>query len=122
MKDAATFSWQQFAVNLSGDSGAQLIERGFVPGRQRAAGVAVSIVDMNSDAPHDGEMHPDGDEVIYVLEGQFSLRLGVDDPVYIDVATGQGVVIPKGVWHKIHILAPCRLVTVTPGPGFEYKI
>ena len=121
MKDAATFSWQQFAVNLSGDSGAQLIERGFVPGRQRRAGVAVSIVDMNSDAPHDGEMHPDGDEVIYVLEGQFSLRLGVDDPVYLDVATGQGVVIPKGVWRKIHIVAPCRLVTVTPGPGFEYK-
>jgi mannose-6-phosphate isomerase-like protein (cupin superfamily) len=81
----------------------------------------VSIVEMNRDAPHDGEMHPDGDEVIYVLEGRFSVRLGVDDPAYVEVTAGQGIVIPKGVWHKIHILAPCRLVTVTPGPAFEYR-
>jgi hypothetical protein len=42
VKDAATFSWQQFAVNISGESDAQLIERGFVPGLQRPAGVAAS--------------------------------------------------------------------------------
>jgi mannose-6-phosphate isomerase-like protein (cupin superfamily) len=121
VKDATTFSWQQFAVNISGESNAQLIEPGFVPGLQRLAGVTVNILEMKSDAPHNGEMHPDGDEVIYVLEGRFSVRLGLDNPTYLEVAAGQGVVIPKGVWHKIHILAPCRLVTVVPGPGFEYK-
>jgi mannose-6-phosphate isomerase-like protein (cupin superfamily) len=102
MKDAAAFSWQQFAVNVSAGLDAQLIELGFRPSLERPAGMAVSIVEMNSDAPHDGEMHPDGDEVIYVLEGQFRVRLGVDDPSYIEVAAGQGVVIPSGVWHKIH--------------------
>lgn len=76
---------------------------------------------MNNDAPHDGEMHPDGDEVIYVLEGRFRVRLGTENPTDVEVGIGEGVVIPKGVSHKIHILAPCRMVTVTPGPGFEYK-
>ncbi len=121
VNDATTFSWQQFAVNLSAAFDARLIELGFRHALERPSGMVVSIIEMNIDAPHDGEMHPDGDEVIYVLEGRFSVRLGIDDPAYIEVATGEGVVIPKGVWHKIHILAPCRLVTVTPGPGFEYK-
>jgi quercetin dioxygenase-like cupin family protein len=121
VKNASSFSWQQFAVNLSAAFDAQFIELGFRQSIERPAGMVVSIMEMNVDAPHDGEMHPDGDEVIYVLEGQFRVRLGVDDPTYLEVAAGHGIVIPKGVWHKIHILAPCRLVTVTPGPGFEYK-
>jgi mannose-6-phosphate isomerase-like protein (cupin superfamily) len=121
MKDATAFSWQQFAVNVTSALDAQLIELGFRPSLDRPAGMAISIMEMNDDAPHDGEMHPDGDEIIYVLEGRFSVRLGVDAPAHVEVATGQGIVIPKGVWHKIHVLAPCRLVTVTPGPKFEYK-
>ncbi len=122
MKDATTFAWQKFGVTITTGLDAQLIELGFRSSLERPPGMAVSIMEMNNDAPHDGEMHPDGDEVIYVLEGRFSLRLGLNEPAYIEVAAGQAVVIPKGVWHKIHVLAPCRLVTVVPGPRIEYKL
>jgi len=121
MKQATVFSWQQFAANISNDLGATLVERRFGPAQERPAGVSINIVEMSNDAPHDGEMHPDGDEVIYVLVGRFRVRLETENPTDLEVASGQGVVIPKGVWHKIHILAPCRMVSVTPGPGFEYR-
>ena len=122
VKSAATFSWQKSAVHLSAEFDAQLFEAGFRSALARPAGMAVSFVEMTTDAPHNGEMHPDGDEVIFVLEGRFRVRLGGDDSEYIEVAAGQGVVIPRGVWHKIHVLAPCRLVTLTPGPRFEYQL
>lgn len=121
MKEPTKFSWQQFAVNISSDLGATLVERRAGPAQERPTGVSINIVEMNNDAPHDGEMHPDGDEIIYVLEGSFRVRLGTENPTDLEVASGQGVVIPRGVWHKIHILEPCRMVTVTPGPGFEYR-
>jgi mannose-6-phosphate isomerase-like protein (cupin superfamily) len=121
MKEPTKFSWHQFAVNISAELAATLVERRFGPAQARPAGVSINIIEMNSDAPHDGEMHPDGDEVIYVLEGRFRVRLGSENPTELEVGSGEGVVIPRGVWHKIHILAPCRMVTVTPGPGFEYR-
>ena len=35
----------------------------------RADGMTVGIIDMTTDAPHNGEMHPDGDELLYVISG-----------------------------------------------------
>jgi transposase len=36
-------------------------------------GMTVGIVTMEHDAPHGGEVHPDGDEVLYVISGGVSV-------------------------------------------------
>jgi quercetin dioxygenase-like cupin family protein len=77
---------------------------------------------MVSDAPHNGEMHPNGDEIIHVLSGKFRVTLDSPEPRVIEVSAGEGIIIRRGAWHKIHILEPCTLVTLTPGPGFEYRL
>jgi quercetin dioxygenase-like cupin family protein len=37
---------------------------------ERIAGMTLGIVTMNQNAPHGGEVHPDGDELIYVISGK----------------------------------------------------
>jgi len=86
----------------------------------RRDGMTVGIIEMASDAPHNGEMHPDGDELLYVISGSVevtwdgssdSLVLGPDD----------SCIIPKGEWHNVHILKPAKLIHITPGPGGEHR-
>jgi hypothetical protein len=36
----------------------------------RTDGLTVGIAHMTHDAPHDGELHPDGDELIYIISGR----------------------------------------------------
>ena len=36
---------------------------------QRIDGMTVGIVTMEENAPHGGEVHPDGDEILYLISG-----------------------------------------------------
>ena len=78
-------------------------------------------VTMSQDAPHNGELHPDGDELIYVCSGRVRVKLELDPDEYFDVEAGEAIVIPKGVWHKIHIIETAHLVAISPGPGFAFR-
>ena len=37
---------------------------------ERIDGVTIGIVSVTRDAPHKGEVHPDGDEILYVICGR----------------------------------------------------
>ena len=76
---------------------------------------------MSENSPHNGEMHPDGDEVLYLVSGRVRVVFP-DDPVDdVDVSPGDGLVVPKGMWHRVDILEPSRIVYLTPGPNNEYR-
>ena len=52
---------------------------------ERADAATLGIVTMLEDAPHGGEIHPDGDEILYVISGR--LRVTADaDPVGMETA------------------------------------
>lgn len=36
---------------------------------QRVDGMTIGFVSVTTDAPHKGEVHPDGDEILYVISG-----------------------------------------------------
>ena len=55
-------------------------------------GLTIGIAEMSENSPHDGEMHPD-----------------------------DGLVVPQGVWHRVDILSPSKIMYATPGPGGEYR-
>lgn len=84
-------------------------------------GLTIGIVDMSENSPHGGEMHPDGDEVLYLISGH--ARVVFEDERFddVDMQPGDGLVVPKGVWHRVDILAPCKIMYATPGPGGEYR-
>ncbi|MEM1436851.1 MAG: hypothetical protein AAGG11_22585 [Pseudomonadota bacterium] len=67
------------------------------------------------------EMHPAGDELVYLLEGDtdFILRLDGDDRRHRLSEPGSYVIVPKGVWHTAEPHRPSRALFVTPGQGTQ---
>ena len=67
------------------------------------------------------EMHPAGDEMVYLISGHTDLvlrtaegerRLTLKDP-------GSYAVVPRGAWHTAEPQAPTRLFFITPGEGTQ---
>ena len=85
-------------------------------------GVTFGVARMSANAPHGGEMHPDGDEILYLISGRANVVF-LDSPEDdIEMTPGDGLVVPKGVWHRVDILEPCQIVYVTPGPNNEFRL
>jgi mannose-6-phosphate isomerase-like protein (cupin superfamily) len=104
------------------DATARIVEQ--IPGRppRRIDGLTVGAPEITGDAPHDGEMHPDGDEVLYVISGAMSVRLELPaGDSHVDLAAGDALVVPRGVWHKVTMREPGRLLHITPGPNGESR-
>ncbi len=71
------------------------------------------------------EVHPAGDEVLYLLSGRCELLLEQDEQLQripFD-RPGQVQVIPKGCWHSADIIPgdTCRILFFTPGAGSEHR-
>ena len=84
-------------------------------------GMTIGIATMSENSPHGGEMHPDGDEVLYLISGRANVVFldGSEDD--IELTPGGGLVIPRGMWHRVDILKPSRIVYVTPGPNNQFR-
>jgi len=68
------------------------------------------------------EMHPEGDELVYVLEGHATLLLELPDGVREVEVRGRGaVVVPRGVWHTAKVHAPTRSLHLTRGVGTQHR-
>jgi mannose-6-phosphate isomerase-like protein (cupin superfamily) len=103
------------------DGRARVVEQPGGP-PQRIDGFTVGAPDLTGDAPHDGEMHPDGDELLYLVSGAVTvcLELAGGDRI-VELRSGDALVVPRGVWHKITLRDPGRLIHITPGPNGEAR-
>ena len=104
------------------DRQARLVEQ--QPGRppRRIDGFSVGAPMLTEDAPHAGEVHPDGDELLYMVSGRISVRLELPEgDRTVDVAAGEALVVPKGTWHLVTLREPGRLVHITPGPNGDHR-
>jgi len=104
------------------DRRARLVEQ--QPGRppQRIDGYTVGAPDLVGDAPHDGEVHPDGDEVLFLISGRATLSLELPaGERRIELGPGDAAVVPRGIWHRITVREPGRLVHITPGPNGDAR-
>ncbi len=91
-------------------------------GPPRIDGYTVGAPWIDEEPPHTGEMHPDADELLYLVSGRVRVRLELEDGHReVGLGAGQAVVIPRGVWHRVFIEEPGRLVHITPGPGGEHR-
>jgi quercetin dioxygenase-like cupin family protein len=87
----------------------------------RADGLTVGIAEMTRRPPHDGEMHPDGDELIILLSGHARLKVDSAPDMPIELGPGDACIIPKGEWHRFDFSEPVRLIYITPGPNGEHR-
>lgn len=84
-------------------------------------GATFGVAAMSENSPHGGEMHPDGDEVLYLISGRIRVVFP-DDPVdAIEVQPGRGLVVPRGMWHRVDILEPSQIAYLTPGPNNKFR-
>ena len=84
-------------------------------------GYTFGVATMTENSPHDGEMHPDGDEVLYLVSGKVGVTLETDPVQELEMQPGDGLVVPQGTWHRVDILEPSRIVYLTPGPNGQYR-
>ncbi|MBV8957461.1 MAG: cupin domain-containing protein [Actinobacteria bacterium] len=94
------------------------------PGRrpERIDGLTIGAPELTGDPPHDGEVHPDGDELLYLVSGAVSLRLELPEGERtVELGPGDAVVVPQGIWHKVTLREPGQLIHITPGPNGESR-
>lgn len=116
-----TFEIGTTTLGLLHDGTTTLIQKRPGP-PERVDGHGIGVVSLSGPAPHGGEMHPDGDEVLILLSGRMTVTLEESDGTRtVEVFAGQGLVVPKGVWHQVLPEEPCQLIHVTPGPGGEHR-
>lgn len=87
----------------------------------RIDGMTLGLVTMRpGESPHNGEMHPDGDEILYVISGTLIVTSdSMDEP--LSLTAGQACVVPKGEWHQVDCLEHSTLLHITPGPNGEAR-
>ena len=100
-----------------GDRRARVVEQPGGPPK-RIDGYTIGAPDLTGDAPHDGEMHPDGDELLYMVSGSVTVRLELPEgDRIVELSAGDAIVVPQGTWHKVTLREPGRLIHITPGPN-----
>src|SRR3569832_689063 len=109
MKDTLnihSFPFAKSILHVASDGGASLLkppflkpELGQLDGRVLATFPISSPADAHS---HVWEMHPDADEVLFMLTGE--LQVDYFDGVHtgtVALKAGTGLVMPRGVWHRL---------------------
>lgn len=81
----------------------------------------VSEFTCSADWPN-WEMHPEGDELVYLLSGAATLLLQAPEGVQAVVLAGRAAVrVPRGVWHTADVAQPSRLLHITRGVGTQHR-
>ena len=101
---------------------ARIVEQQAGRAPERIDGFTIGAPRITGDAPHDGEVHPDGDEVLFLISGAVTVTLELaDGDRLVELGAGEAVVVPKGVWHKITMRDHGQLIHITPGPNGDAR-
>jgi len=125
--DGSSFDLARMVAVLYRDGTSEAIEP--EPGKPpiRFDGFTVGAPCMTESAPHRGELHPDGDELLYLISGRVDVVLDDGDLENVGVESvttlkpGEAFIVPKGVWHRVDVLEPSHFVHITPGPGSGHR-
>jgi mannose-6-phosphate isomerase-like protein (cupin superfamily) len=87
-----------------------------------ADGWLVTQYDVEHTGGHE-EMHPEGDELHYLVSGALDFVLAHDDGTETVISMRPGTMcnVPRGVWHRIEARAPSRGVAFTAGRGTQHR-
>ena len=107
-------------LNISRDFAATVSE--MKPGPPESYdGLNVGLATMDRDPPHNGEVHLDGDEFLYVISGSVRVTSDSNPGDSLELGPGGACIVGKGEWHKVHILEKTQLMYITPGPHNDHR-
>ncbi|MCZ6616569.1 MAG: cupin domain-containing protein [Gammaproteobacteria bacterium] len=110
----------RFSFNIGRDLSVSTAQK--KPGPpERIDGMTVGIVTMDGDAPHGGEVHPDGDEILYVISGALRVTSDSNPGGFLELGPGDACIVEKGEWHKVQVLEKTQLLHITPGPNGDHR-
>ncbi len=68
---------------------------------------------------HTWEVHPAGDEFVYLLSGEAEMILATADGDKTVTLSNPGefVIVPRNTWHTARVSVPTAMLFVTPGEG-----
>lgn len=120
MKKIIPVDTSKFMVNIARDYSISTSE--IRPGPPETFdGLNVGVATLDRDPPHNGEIHLDGDELLYVISGSVSVTSDSNPGGFMELGAGDGCIIQKGEWHKVHILEKTTLIHITPGPNNKHR-
>jgi mannose-6-phosphate isomerase-like protein (cupin superfamily) len=68
------------------------------------------------------EMHPKGEEVIYLLSGAIDLAVLVGETERaVTLRPNSACVVPRGVWHRLIVHKPASILAITPSLGTQQR-
>ena len=90
---------------------------------ERIDGMTMGVVGLVPDAPapHKGEVHPDGDEILYVISGKVRVIGESDSSAAVELGAGEACIVPKGEWHRVQVIERGQLIHITAGPNGGYR-
>jgi mannose-6-phosphate isomerase-like protein (cupin superfamily) len=63
------------------------------------------------------ERHPNGDELVQIVDGATTLHLMTDEGLQShELKAGMVAVVPQNIWHRFHAPDGVSIVTATPRP------
>ncbi len=83
----------------------------------------VTTAEYGADWPS-WEMHPNGDEIVCLLEGSATMVLASADGSRDEVVLarpGSFAFVPRGSWHTARVAAPARFLFITAGEGTQHR-
>ncbi len=85
-------------------------------------GRLVTVFDQKRGPWNGWEMHPAGDEILYLLSGAMELVLeqgGKENRARLDA--GRAFIVPRGAWHTADVTAEGKLLAITRGAGTSHR-
>jgi len=85
------------------------------------AGRLVMLNRCGADWAH-WEMHPAGDEIVFLLSGAVDLVLErADGEDIIELRRRAACIVPGGVWHRAIVHQPGEMLFITRGAGTRHR-
>jgi quercetin dioxygenase-like cupin family protein len=88
---------------------------------ERLPGMTMGIINIDANAPHDGEIHPDGDEFLYVISGRLRVISESEPTAPVILGPGDACIVHRDEWHKVEMIEPAQLLHLTPGPNGDHR-
>jgi uncharacterized cupin superfamily protein len=118
------------ATRAGVDIRAELARKSFLPDRtphttpEEEAGTFAMLAPYRDGAIYVGafagtsswERHPNGDEIVQVIDGLLELTILDGRQDALRLVSGMLAVVPRGYWHRLHAPDGSTLLTVTPLP------
>jgi mannose-6-phosphate isomerase-like protein (cupin superfamily) len=77
---------------------------------------------LMTDNSSEWEMHPEGDELLFLLSGAIEMILqNGDRERVLELRPGAACIVPRGVWHRANIRRASKGLFITPGKGTQHR-